>query len=219
MNNKEELLVQTLKELYEGIEIINLKNNNIVFSNVKQLNKKNNYYQEQRKINTNNNNYLINTFRKMCVDDLDEITMLANKKTGLNNINNLIINNIPFTMTIIKNNEYEDNTFKYGKNNANETIYILSNILKCCIKEKDILIRWSNNEFLLIKPNSTLQNSNNIVQLLIKQLENNIFVKGINKKINLTVDYKTIEYNNKKTYEENYITLENTNYKKMYKKH
>lgn len=103
----------------------------------------------------------------------DTLTNLPNRNYFLRELKGAIGRNEKCAVLFIDIDNFKDINDSFGHNYGDVLLKIVSELLKCCIKDKGIVARMSGDEFLILLPNiSDVKSINSICQSIIDNFTN-----------------------------------------------
>ncbi|MGB6328328.1 MAG: GGDEF domain-containing protein [Halarcobacter sp.] len=143
----------------------------------------------------------------------DPLIGIINRRKGLEYITNEIngLKNSDHSSSLIM---YDIDDFKkindiYGHDVGDYILKELSTIIEDHTRFEDMIIRWGGEEFMVICPNTNLENAIKLTQRFKKCVEDNIFEK----KIRITASFGVIELNKNEEFSKQIIKVDKLLYK------
>lgn len=143
----------------------------------------------------------------------DPLIGIINRRKGLEYITNEIngLKNSDHSSSLIM---YDIDDFKkindiYGHDVGDYILKELSTIIENRTRFEDMIIRWGGEEFMVICPNTNLENAIKLTQRFKKCVEDNIFEK----KIRITASFGVIELNKNEEFSKQIIKVDKLLYK------
>ena len=143
----------------------------------------------------------------------DPLIGIINRRKGLEYITNEIngLKNSDHSSSLIM---YDIDDFKkindiYGHDVGDYILKELSTIIENHTRFEDMIIRWGGEEFMVICPNTNLENAIKLTQRFKKCVEDNIFEK----KIRITASFGVIELNKNEEFSKQIIKVDKLLYK------
>ena len=117
------------------------------------------------------------------ISETDELTGLFNRRRISDEMEKLIAiserYNSIFSIAMIDIDHFKKINDTYGHNTGDEILRELAGLIKSKLRTSDLVGRWGGEEFILILPNTTPEDSGILLSRLQKDISNHSFCNGI----------------------------------------
>ncbi|MBI3874200.1 MAG: sensor domain-containing diguanylate cyclase [Arcobacter sp.] len=121
----------------------------------------------------------------------DSMTGLFNRRyfneIGENLLSIMKQTNTDMTIIMLDIDNFKNINDTYGHSSGDDVIYNIATILKESTRNSDICVRFGGEEFVIVLPNTSLENGVKIAEKMRKNIEQNEISMGADKKINYTI--------------------------------
>ena len=117
------------------------------------------------------------------ISETDELTGLFNRRRISDEMEKLIAvserYNSIFSIAMIDIDHFKKINDTYGHNTGDEILRELAGLIKSKLRTSDLIGRWGGEEFILVLPNTTPEDSGILLSRLQKDISNHSFCNGI----------------------------------------
>ena len=149
---------------------------------------------------------LVNTVRSLdLASRIDGMTGLANRRDIMEKIDREATRSKrhqhPFTILLVNIDDFKKINDTHGYNTGDDVLVEISRVLRSCIRNEDICARWSGEEFLILLPETDIENSLPVAKKVLEAMCLTEF-KANKPGIHITVSIGVCEHNPSQTVQE-----------------
>lgn len=115
----------------------------------------------------------------------DELTQILNRRGAENKINDLLKYKTPFALVLVDLNKFKPINDIYGHEAGDEILIHVASQLTKCLRRRDILSRWGGDEFVIVLPNLSRSDVEEVVVKVKEHIETPLYIAS--QKISLSV--------------------------------